>query len=125
MVKCEQCGKGMPTEKILEQHVIKRHGGISNEVVTVIKPDEELKVVEIDQTVSTPEPQKVKSDMVELVSADGRELEVAVGSTTWKGKVISFPRTMQFTDKEGNITNVDMEEEIRRLLETGGYFLKD
>ena len=36
---CDKCGKRMPTAKILELHLIKTHGGATQEVATVIKPE--------------------------------------------------------------------------------------
>ena len=49
--------------------------------------------------------------MVELRSADGRVLEASIGDSMWKGKVIQVP--------------AHQAGDVRRLLEAGGYFLKD
>lgn len=48
--------------------------------------------------------------MVDIISGDGRELEVSIGSQSWKGKIISVPS--------------NLEADIRRILEEGHYFIK-
>ena len=99
----------MPTAKILELHLIKSHGGAKAEVETIIKP-EEVKVEQVEVVTPVEEVKVSVSGMVEIVSADGRELEVSVGKETWRGTTITVP--------------ADMVEEVRRLLETGGFYLK-
>ena len=105
-VICKQCGKKMPTQNILDQHINKRHGGDNSPVGDVINPNV---VVESKEEV-TEEAKLVVEGFVDVVSADGRELEVSVGKDTWKGKTITVP--------------TEMLEEVRRLLETGGFFLR-
>ena len=96
----------MPTDKILELHLIKSHGGKNEVAETVIKPVEPVVAESVKEEVKT----EVKKGMVEIVSADLRELEVSVGKDTWRGKSI--------------LVSVEMEEEVRRLLEAGGFYLK-
>lgn len=48
---------------------------------------------------------------VTLISADKRVMEVSIGSNTWKGVEITVPQ--------------ELESEIRRLLEDGGFYLKN
>lgn len=115
-VICDVCNAKMPTKKILELHKIKRHGGENQEVKTVIKPEESQ-----DAPKGATDPVFVKpvdlvgegvpAGMVEIISADGRDLEVSVGSEYWKGKVI--------------LVKKDMVDEVRRILEAGGYFIKN
>ena len=110
-VICKECGKHMPTQVILELHLKKRHGGDSGEVKTVIKPEVKIETPKVGEQVITPEIKKeVESGMVEIESVDGRELEASVGTTIWKGKVIIVPK--------------EMEEDVRRLLIEGGFFIK-
>lgn len=101
----------MPTAKILELHIIKSHGGKNAEVETVIKPEQEIEWKE--PTTVTPvleETKEVSNGMVEIYSADGRELEVSVGNDIWRGTTITVP--------------ADMEEEVRRLLITGNFYIR-
>lgn len=60
----------------------------------------------------TPAPEPAKeAEMVDLLSADNRDLEVSIGDKFWKGKVISVPK--------------EQEGDIRRILSEGGFFLKN
>ena len=111
MVICKQCNKRMPNDKILDLHMVKRHGGKNAEVATVIKPED--KKVELPVAITPAETEEAKvfvEGMVEIESVDGRVLEVAVGSDSWKGTTITV--------------HSSMVEEIRRLLEAGGFYLK-
>lgn len=57
------------------------------------------------------EPSKVvETDYVEIASADNRDLEVSVGNVHFVGKKIAVPR--------------NMEKDIKRILEEGGFFIK-
>lgn len=76
-------------------------------IETAIPPVEEAPAVE-----PTPAPEPTNdSAMVNLISADGRALEVAVGGESWNGRVISVPKKQA--------------DDIRRILTEGGFFLKD
>ena len=111
-VICKDCGKRMPTQVILDLHMKKRHGGDNGEVKTVIKPEEKVEIK--TESGVTGNLEKVAYVIPEgetvIESVDGRELEVSVGSVIWRGKTITVPN--------------DMVEEVRRLLETGGFFIK-
>lgn len=48
--------------------------------------------------------------MVELVSMDGRDLEVAINAVVWKGKKITVPQ--------------EQEAQVRDLLSTAGFYVK-
>ena len=50
-------------------------------------------------------------NLVDIISADGRELEFSINNENWKGKVISVPK--------------HLEGEARRILEEGGFFIKN
>lgn len=121
-VICKDCGAKMPTDKILELHMNKRHGGeqkvgektvINPEVKTEVKPeaqpvhDTAQGAVEVVPGV----PEGTPAGMVEIISADGRNLEVSIGSESWNGKTI-------FVKKE-------VVEDVKRILEAGGYFIKN
>lgn len=59
---------------------------------------------EAPQAPATPE-------TVTLISADKRVLEVSIGSQFWRGVTIDVPK--------------ELEGEVRRLLESGGFYLKN
>lgn len=114
-VICKECGAKMPTQKILELHMNKRHGGADKKEETVIKPEEQPvnPPVGVDSkfaepVVTVPE---VEPGMVEIISADGRVLEVSIGGDIWTGKTIFVPK--------------DKAEDVRRILEAGGFFIKN
>jgi hypothetical protein len=113
-IYCDKCGKRMVTAKILELHLIKMHGGANEEVKTVIRP-EDVKPVEVfPNTAVTPVDlvgEGVPEGMVEIISADGRTLEVSIGKDTWNGKIIFVPK--------------EQVEDVKGLLEKGGFFLKN
>lgn len=48
--------------------------------------------------------------MVKIETADNRTLEVSIGDQYWKGKEIFVP--------------VELEDDVRRILIGGGFFLK-
>ncbi|MCK9370749.1 hypothetical protein M0R04_12640 [Candidatus Dojkabacteria bacterium] len=130
MVICEKCNKRMPTARILELHLIKSHGGKNAEAETVIKPEEVKTVldiakpeVQLDMARQAAEHEPVEG-MVEIESVDGRVLEVSVGSYSFKGKVIAVPRFVDVTDTNGVTEKINLEEEVRRLLTDGGFYVK-
>lgn len=102
----------MVTQKILGLHMIKSHGGADTTEKTVIKPAE---VVEENTRGAVDEGQEPKAEvqegMVEIVSADGRTLEVSIGGESWSGVKILVP--------------ADMKDEVIRVLEDGKFFLKN
>lgn len=125
MVICEKCNKRMPTARILELHLIKSHGGKNAEVETVIKPEEKkVETTAVHQTISTEPVTGVAEGMVEIESVDGRVLEVSVGSYSFKGKVITIPKFVEITDSGGVTEKINLEEEVRRLLVEGGFYVK-
>ena len=109
MVTCEICNKRMPTQKVLDQHKAKSHA-----TTTPVQADLDAPVGAVNPVFVQPEPVNVQADtveMVDIISADGRKLDVAINSQHWEGKVISIPK--------------ELDGEIRRLLETGGFYLKN
>lgn len=62
---------------------------------------------EPEPTVEAEKPKK----FVTLISADKRVMEVSIGGENWKGVTITVPE--------------ELEGEIRRILEEGGFFLKN
>ena len=62
--------------------------------------------------VATPPVVEVKPKTVKLISAiPGKQIEVSIGRDHWKGVEIEVP--------------AELEGEIRRILEAGGYYLKN
>jgi hypothetical protein len=110
-VICDECGAKMPTRKILELHKNKRHGGTTEEEKTVIAPQETKPGEQTETTLTQESTAVVPEGMVEIVSADNRELEVSIGREVWKGKTILIPK--------------EVEKDVRRILGDGGFFLKD
>lgn len=81
----------------------------------VKKKEEEAKKKESEdaekaQTTQTPREEKAPQ-LVTLKSADGRSLEASIGDQVWKGTVIHVPE--------------HQVDDVRRILEKGGYYLKD
>lgn len=76
------------------------------------EPEEEVALESVSSTVDAEQGETPRSGrMVELISADGRQLEVSISNDVWKGLRILVP--------------VELEGEIRRILEEGGYYVKN
>lgn len=70
--------------------------------------EEDQEAVEVETPVEVvPEEAPI---MVEIVSVDGRNMEVSINSNYWSGKKILVP--------------ADQEGQVRKILTDGGYYIK-
>ena len=122
-IVCPECEKRMPTQKVLDGHLVKAHGAskeVSAEEAQMDNVDtqasEEVSENENSDTPQVQTPDDVVKDpindnYVEIRSADGRSLEVAINGVMYNDKTIRVPR--------------EQEGDIRRILNDGGFYLKD
>jgi len=79
-------------------------------VVEEVLPVEEPIVVEEVVEEMVVDGETVADGEVQIVSADNRVLEASIGERIWKGTTITVP--------------AEQEEDVRRILEDGGFFIK-
>lgn len=93
------------------QTTVNQHSGVNAKAS--IPQVEEASVVKVEEeVVATPKPVKVGSEFVTLIASDPRmKLEASVNGEIWVGNSITFPKVY--------------EEDVRRMLEVAGMYVKN